>query len=187
MYILTLFSVLCNQTVVGDAMYGGRVTCDYDRRVLTTYVSEYMGDFLFDAFQPFHFFTSAQCDYRLPPQQTLASCFEMIESLPLVTSPEVFGLHPNAEISYMTESTRELWGGLVSMQPRGGGAGGVSSEDIIARTAADIQAKVPTEFDVSVLRKKLSALNPDKMPTPIQVYLHTADAAGYRLDFGLLC
>jgi dynein heavy chain len=150
-------------------MYGGRVTCDYDRRVLTTYVSEYMGDFLFDAFQPFHFYTSPQCDYRLPHQQTLASSMEMIESLPLVTSPEVFGLHPNAEISYMTQSTRELWGGLVSMQPRGGGAGGVSSEDIIARTAADIQSKVPAEFDVPVLRKKLSAANVDKMPTPIQV------------------
>ena len=32
----------------GDAMYGGWVTDDYDRRVLKTYISEYMGDFLFD-------------------------------------------------------------------------------------------------------------------------------------------
>ena len=34
--------------LIGDAMYGGRVTDDYDRRVLTNYLEEYMGDFLFD-------------------------------------------------------------------------------------------------------------------------------------------
>ena len=34
--------------LIGDAMYGGWVTDDYDRRVLKTYISEYMGDFLFD-------------------------------------------------------------------------------------------------------------------------------------------
>mmetsp|Transcript_13853 Transcript_13853/g.21612 ORF Transcript_13853/g.21612 Transcript_13853/m.21612 type:complete len:481 (-) Transcript_13853:121-1563(-) len=157
--------------LVGDAMYGGRVTCDFDRRVLTTYIAEYMGDFLFDTFQPFHFYVSKDLDYTLPAQSTLASSQEMIESLPLVTSPEVFGLHPNAEISYMTDSTKELWLGLVSMQPRGGGGGGVSSEEIIAKTATDIQTKIPEEFDVPVLRKTLSNENPDKAPTPVQVVL----------------
>jgi dynein heavy chain len=34
--------------LIGEAMYGGRVTDGYDRRVLITYLEEYMGDFLFD-------------------------------------------------------------------------------------------------------------------------------------------
>lgn len=34
--------------LIGEAMYGGRVTDDWDRRVLMTYLEEYMGDFLFD-------------------------------------------------------------------------------------------------------------------------------------------
>jgi dynein heavy chain len=29
-------------------MYGGRVTDGWDRRILMTYLEEYMGDFLFD-------------------------------------------------------------------------------------------------------------------------------------------
>ena len=42
--------------LIGEAMYGGRVSDSFDRRILTTYLDEYLGDFLFDAFQPFHFY-----------------------------------------------------------------------------------------------------------------------------------
>ena len=66
--------------------------------------------------QPFHFYVSSVMDYRLPAELTLEGCLAAVDALPLVTSPEVFGLHPNAEISYMTNATQELWSGLVSMQ-----------------------------------------------------------------------
>lgn len=35
--------------LIGEAMYGGRVTDDFDRRVMSTYLQEYLGDFIFDA------------------------------------------------------------------------------------------------------------------------------------------
>lgn len=41
--------------LIGQAMYGGRVTDDYDRRILVTYLDEYMGDFLFDKNREFFF------------------------------------------------------------------------------------------------------------------------------------
>lgn len=41
--------------LIGQAMYGGRVTDDYDRRILVTYIDEYMGDFLFDKNREFFF------------------------------------------------------------------------------------------------------------------------------------
>ena len=51
-------------------MYGGRVIDFYDRRIIRTYMQEYFGDFLFDPFQPFHFFvdphTPRKYDYFLP-------------------------------------------------------------------------------------------------------------------------
>ena len=37
--------------LVGEVMYGGRVTDDCDRKVVETYMQEYLGDFLFDTFQ----------------------------------------------------------------------------------------------------------------------------------------
>lgn len=47
-------------------MYGGRVIDDFDRRIVNTYMDEYMGDFIFDSFQPFHFFRNDSVDYVIP-------------------------------------------------------------------------------------------------------------------------
>jgi dynein heavy chain len=52
--------------LIGEAMYGGRVTDDLDRRVLTTYLDEYMGDFLFDKNKEFFFSMTKEYNYSLP-------------------------------------------------------------------------------------------------------------------------
>ena len=50
-------------------MYGGRVIDGFDRRVVATYMGEYMGDFIFDTFQPFHFYHDEKVDYFIPRPQ----------------------------------------------------------------------------------------------------------------------
>ena len=90
------------------------------------------GDFLFDTFQPFHFYYKEEdgVDYKLPPGCDRNSLHynvykELIDSLPMKNSPEVFGLHANAEIGYNTNSTRQIWADLIELQPRStGGSGG---------------------------------------------------------------
>lgn len=47
-------------------MYGGRAIDNFDRRILSTYMDEYMGDFIFDTFQPFHFYHDDSVDYFIP-------------------------------------------------------------------------------------------------------------------------
>lgn len=49
-----------------QVMYGGRVIDDFDRRIVRVYMDEYMGDFIFDAFQPFHFYYDRTVDYVIP-------------------------------------------------------------------------------------------------------------------------
>lgn len=51
---------------VTQVMYGGRAIDSFDRRILTIYMDEYLGDFLFDTFQPFHFFHNKEVDYKIP-------------------------------------------------------------------------------------------------------------------------
>ncbi|KAE9205971.1 Dynein heavy chain 10, axonemal [Phytophthora fragariae] len=161
--------------LIGDAMYGGRVSDDYDRRILTTYLSEYMGDFLFDDCQRFYFSRSG-FDYVLPGALDgnssplaleLGDYVATVETLPLTNSPAVFGLHPNAEIGYYTNMSKSVWKDLISLQPRSAQSGaGVSREDHIGNVASDIQSKVPEPVDVDQIRKRLGLT-----PIPTQVVL----------------
>lgn len=45
---------------------------------------------------------------------------EEIEILPLANTPEVFGLHPNAEIGYYSQAARDMWTHLIELQPQTG-------------------------------------------------------------------
>lgn len=47
-------------------MYGGRAIDSFDRRILTVYMDEYLGDFIFDTFQTFHFYKNDTVDYKIP-------------------------------------------------------------------------------------------------------------------------
>jgi dynein heavy chain len=55
--------------LIGEAMYGGRVTDDFDRRVLNTYLKEYLGDFIFDSNQKY-FFSTTGSEYTIPTVQS---------------------------------------------------------------------------------------------------------------------
>ena len=145
--------------LIGDAMYGGRVTDDFDRRVLRTYLNEYMGDFLFDTFQTFYF-SKVGFDYTLPgkvgTKSEVGVYRDMVETLPLINPPGIFGLHANAEISYLNIAADDMWRNLIDLQPRiVAGGGGMSREEHISATARDIQNKVPKEFDLMLIAKQI--------------------------------
>ena len=48
-----------------QVVYGGRVLDGFDGRILRTYMDEYMGDFLFDTFQPYHFYCDQFVDFAI--------------------------------------------------------------------------------------------------------------------------
>ncbi|XP_058060896.1 dynein axonemal heavy chain 10 [Anopheles bellator] len=140
--------------LIGEVMYGGRVIDDFDRRVVKTYMDEYMGDFLFDTFQPFNFYAGDSFVYR-PVQATGRDEFiAAIDKLPLNNTPEVFGLHSNAEIGYYTSTVRQTWAHLIDLQPQtGADVGGTGRDEFIDRAAVDILKKLPKPFDIWRVKK----------------------------------
>eukprot|EP00924_Labyrinthula_sp_SR-Ha-C_P003608 maker-scaffold_3-augustus-gene-0.0-mRNA-1 protein AED:0.02 eAED:0.02 QI:0/0/0/1/0.5/0/3/0/4475 len=152
--------------LIGDAMYGGRVSDDFDRRVLQTYVDEYFGDFLLDENNKFYFSKSG-FDYMLPANDKYEIHKKHIEGLPLTCGPAVFGLHSNAEITYLTNATRSLYSSLVNLQPRtSGSSGGVSREDTIAQTAISVRKSLVSPYEIGIIKKKFG-----QVPTPTEVVL----------------
>lgn len=79
--------------MIGEVQYGGRVTDDYDRKLLNTYASVWFTDALFN--DSFQFYTG----YKIPKCRTVEEYQARIAELPLVDSPECFGLHQNADIT----------------------------------------------------------------------------------------
>uniref|UniRef100_A0A3Q3E3F5 Dynein axonemal heavy chain 10 n=1 Tax=Labrus bergylta TaxID=56723 RepID=A0A3Q3E3F5_9LABR len=71
-------------------MYGGRAIDSFDRRILTVYMDDF----------------------------GLFSVIDEIESLPLANTPEVMGLHSNAEIGYYTQAAKDMWTHLIDLQPQ---------------------------------------------------------------------
>ena len=141
--------------LIGEAMYGGRVTDDFDRRCLINYMDEYMGDFLFDKNREFFFARSKEFDYGLPKQMNLEGFFNYLNEIPIMNSPDVFGLHPNAEITYFTNAAKTMWDDLISMQTSNvASATGVNKEEYVEGVANDIQSKIPVPYDVVGYRKE---------------------------------
>jgi dynein heavy chain, axonemal len=80
---------------------------------------------------------------------------EYIDKLDNINSPEVFGLHANAEIGYYTKSAKDMWDHLVELQPQTNESGGsISREQFIDNAATDILKKLPQVFDIDKVRKK---------------------------------
>ena len=79
--------------MLGEVQYGGRVTDDYDKRLLNTFARVWFGENMFA--DTFAFYIG----YKIPKQKKIEEILAFIEELPLVDSPEAFGLHPNADIT----------------------------------------------------------------------------------------
>lgn len=189
--------------LIGEVMYGGRVTDNMDRRILATYLEEFMGDFLFDTFQPFHFFRSDKVDYTIPkpkePDQqqqqqgtpgaiiprakkagsskervlTYETLIGAIDALPDVNTPDVLGLHVNAEIGYYTAAAKQLWASMLEMQPRTGDAPGATRrETVVGETVNRILSEMPQPTDVVAVERGIrgSAEQPRDL-TPSEIVL----------------
>lgn len=81
--------------MLGEIQYGGRVTDDFDKRLLNTFCKVWFGE---NMFQPNFVFYKG---YIIPKVMKLDDYHNYINELNNFDTPEVFGLHPNADITWV--------------------------------------------------------------------------------------
>lgn len=69
--------------------------------------------------------------------------------------PEVFGQHPNADITSLISETRSLFATLMSLQIQAKSSETESKEDKVAQLAADVQSKIPHPMDYETTEKNM--------------------------------
>ncbi|WIA31960.1 hypothetical protein OEZ86_002815 [Tetradesmus obliquus] len=138
------------QFLFTEINYGGRVTDDKDRRLINTLIGSFCAPQVLQEGYAF----SPSSTYAVPGCETAAQFCDVIRGYPLVPSPEIFGLHENADITCQQAETYALLGTLLGLQPRsssGGGGAGSSQEAVVGRMAQDILDKLPAPFDVEAI------------------------------------
>lgn len=149
--------------LIGEAMYGGRVSDSYDRRILRTYLEEYVGDFIFDELDRFWLCNRQGVRITLPKSSGDVEFYRnVVESLPDVQSPSIFGLDANADVSYHTCAAQSLWKDLLSLGGKsvGTASGGNRRERVIRQIIEDVKRRLPAPFDVDKIQKRIVEPSP---------------------------
>jgi len=103
--------------------------------------------------------------YIVPPAGELVEYFQYIDKLPLNTSPEVFGMHENADITNAQNQTRTLLHLLLGIMPRTTSAGQKTEEEMVLDGAKALEAKAPHPWDYEEVYKKYPTLLSESMNT----------------------
>uniref|UniRef100_A0A8C0VX99 Dynein axonemal heavy chain 1 n=1 Tax=Cyanistes caeruleus TaxID=156563 RepID=A0A8C0VX99_CYACU len=137
----------------GEINYGGRVTDDWDRRCIMSILEDFYKP---EVLSPDFF-------VWIPLQGYL----QYVKGLPLNDSPELFGLHDNADITFAQNETFALLGAIAQLQPKTISLGGRSREEvgIVEEVSKDILAKLPEPMNVQEVIQKYPLLYEESMNT----------------------
>uniref|UniRef100_A0A4W4ELT1 Uncharacterized protein n=1 Tax=Electrophorus electricus TaxID=8005 RepID=A0A4W4ELT1_ELEEL len=149
--------------LTGECNYGGRVTDDWDRRLLLTILTDFYNQ---DIIENPRYTFSPSGKYYAPPKSTYEDYVEFIRNLPSSQHPEVFGMHENVDISKDLQQTRLLFDSLILTQG-GGSKGGSSSggDSILLDISNDILSKLPENFNIESALAKYPVLYEESMNT----------------------
>lgn len=148
-YEETPFKVL--QVLFTDINYGGRVTDDRDRRLMSSLVLNFVNPHSIEADYKY---SPSGVFHNLPDGANYAGYMEYLDSLGATAAPEIFGMHDNADITCNLQDQEALCETILSLQTGGGSGGGKSMDEIIDEVCADILKSVVTAQDMEPVYDK---------------------------------
>jgi len=141
----------------GEVMYGGHITDDWDRRTNSTYLEFLVQSGILSGSQLTH-----APGFRSPdPTKFDRGAYERFveEKLP-AEDPRMFGLHPNAEIGYLTTQGETLFQTILACTG-GSGGGGAGGKDAMVKEMIDrFLGLLPPNYNMIELGLKVKERSP---------------------------
>uniref|UniRef100_A0A1I8M0L3 Dynein heavy chain n=1 Tax=Musca domestica TaxID=7370 RepID=A0A1I8M0L3_MUSDO len=141
----------------GEIMYGGHITDDWDRRLCQTYLAELLQQDLVDG-------DLELCPgFPSPPNLDFQGYHNYINEMLPDESPILYGLHPNAEIGFLTSASEQLLKTVFELQPRQSELTTTCSaprEELVKIMAEDFLDKLQVEFNLYALLNRIERKTP---------------------------
>ncbi|KAM5150816.1 dynein axonemal heavy chain 9 isoform 1-T1 [Callospermophilus lateralis] len=141
----------------GEIMYGGHITDDWDRRLCRTYLEEFIKPEMLEG---------ELClapGFPLPSNLDYNGYHQYIDAELPAESPYLYGLHPNAEIGFLTQTSEKLFHTVLELQPRDSQTGdraGATREEKVKVLLEEILERVTDEFNIPELMAKVEERTP---------------------------
>ncbi len=136
--------------IFGEIMYGGHITDYWDRRTNATYLKSLI--------KPELLLPNFSLLYNLfknpdPAKHDYKQYKQYIEDKLPTEVPQMFGMHPNAEIGYLTLGCHDLCDTILEVQGDSNKEGG-GKEDTLMTFLKDLKARCPVDISMFDLAAK---------------------------------
>ena len=129
--------------LVGHIAFGGRVTDDWDRRTLLSHLQRILNPQLLED----GFAFDEQKLFSVPEQRGFQNMIEHISHYPTDDSPDVFGLHLNAQMAAQTSAAKDFINSVQNVQPRVSGSSSAhKTDDLVKDMAEKMHTECPTNL-----------------------------------------
>jgi len=139
--------------IFGEIMYGGHITDHWDRRTCITYLDEYMKEALFEE-------VPLGPNFNTPPPLNFEEYVGYVKQKLPEESPMMFGLHANAEITFLTKESEYLFDTLITLTGGIGGEEGISREEMVADKIETLLPQLPENFNMEDITSRIDKRTP---------------------------
>lgn len=154
--------------IFGEIMYGGHIVDDWDRILNRTYLEYVMKDSLLDEAELFPYIEGKGISFKCPGALSYGKYIEHIEENLPPETPLAFGMHPNAEIDFMTTQCTTLFKTLVELQPKEAASDESGGGDIKVEKSKELMSKISDDLQLDQNKPNmediLSKLEEDRSP-----------------------
>lgn len=161
--------------------YGGRVTDKKDKVLIDCLIKIFICEEVVVKGADYHF--SASGIFHCPNASSQDEFLSYLRALPIMTPPEVFGLHENCEITCAEAESMAMLSDIMALNAGGSSSsgGGKSADEVMDELAAELEKQTPNPWDLDNWE--------DRFPTKYEESRNTVvkqEAAKYNKLLSLL-